>query len=69
MLPLVKSFFWGLNKSSAWRDKDRGRWMDGWRGDVREEMFDREGGIERDSRGHRLTESDRQKKKKQMEDV
>lgn len=41
--------------------------MGGWRGDVREEMFDREGGIERDSRGHRLKESDRHRKKKETD--
>lgn len=52
----------GLNKSSTGETKIE-RWIDGWRGDVRKEMFDREGEIERDSRGHGLKESDRHRKK------
>lgn len=74
MWPIVKLFFFlgggGLNKLSAGETKmeEDG----GMGGEVKwgKEMFDREGGIGRDSRGHGLKESDRHrrgKKKKQAD--
>lgn len=62
-----------MNRSSARRDKDRGRWMNGWmdgrRGNLRKEMLDREAGIGCDSRGRRPRGSDGEGKSKQMEDI
>lgn len=54
----------GFKQVICRRDRDRGRWRDGWRGDVREEMFDREGRIGHDSGGHGLNESDGHRKER-----